>query len=104
MVYDFIATFVLSLFVNVLVTKPLTNVLDLFMKKRNNRELFDDNNNLVINTNGKPGGEDTKDNDEVIILTNVAFDDKILSGNQLKDVSFLQNIENNCEKDLSVKM
>ena len=107
MIFDYIMTFFLSITVNVFITKPLANLLDLFFK-RNTKELLDDNNNFKVQSNGKPGAEDSQSND-IIVLTNVAIDGtQVIMDDQLKTDTFINNLEkdnlNVSDKEVSVKL
>lgn len=104
MVYDFILTFILSVIVNLLVTKPFANLLDLFIKKSERKpkteegEPLDLNNNEKLVTNGKVAAEDTNDAD-VIVLKNVAIDGvELITDKSKTNDSWLQNLDANNEK------
>ena len=92
MVLDFILTILLSITVNVLVTKPCARLLDLFMRKSEKTVVTIDNKN-ELKLNGKQKlPEEAKDND-VVVIKNVVFENSpVLSDKQLANDSWLQNL------------
>jgi hypothetical protein len=97
MVYDFILTILLSIIVNVFVTKPFARLLDLFMKKNDKIkvEILDEKDELMVNGNGKAVHKESKDND-VIVIKNVAFNNSpVLNDKQKVTDTWLQNLSAN---------
>ena len=93
MIFDYILSCSLAIIVNVLVTKPFSNLLDLLMKKPKKSELIvDTNNNLEFN--GKMSLDKTKTGD-ILVLTNAAFDDNQLNDKQVITDTYIQNIDTN---------
>ncbi|CAG2167839.1 unnamed protein product [Oppiella nova] len=73
--FDYITTFILSIIVNVLVTKPFANLLNMIYKRDESRgDIFDDNNNKWQNGKEVTALEDINNNNGDVVVKNVAFD------------------------------
>ena len=91
MIFDYILTVILAIIVNVLVTKPFANLLDFFLK-RNRSVLLEDNLQFNEDKNGKLGSDNNINND-IIVLTNVAFEQ--LDEKQLTKDTYIENLDKN---------
>lgn len=92
MVFDFILTIILSVVVNLLVTKPCARLLDLVMRKEEKKSR-DVNHDNELKINGKGKLSDELDDNGIIVLKAVSFEKSpVLHDKQKTTDTWLQNL------------